>query len=680
MQFPPSYNMNPMSNMYEMNDPYRYQQSQSPTYQSQPMTMSNQMSNYSQPASQPQSFQQNFSKGNTTQRNKSDSFPFSDEPPKDAKAQKAKEYQEELQRQVREKQIQKQREKEEQARLDQKIIMESSNYNPYGRSGGGAPIRDRSGNVVANLAQIRADPEKYSPRPDMPPPPQPPANNKNFSPDYHQPNVQQFSFGNQFQSASNENLMQQFGFNTTSQTSREDGQSFARGGNGIFGEGKSDEQKRQQERYQAELQKQIEEKKRAKEEEKERQRIEDEKEMKRIKEQQERIKAELEEEERKKKAKEEQGRRVADDAKRLAEEQRKKQEQNKKSNQVKQAARKFQRHNNNANADTNSIQESQAELNEAALPPQPPVPGPPAQSQFRSDSPPVPAQAKKLDKTKQGGPANKPKPTAYYVTESRLNLNMASPTNNENPSNPIANERSNSGTDFLTNGNRISDPLGGEFPTKPVLRKQMNRSPSIASNNEMITQLKSLKKHLHKEQMQIENQLNNANNRTTIGQMSDIRQSILNVKTPPGDHDPFQLALKEPLSGRLDANNNDFQRTYRKYLDTPPLQGGLEPRTYYRDNTVLLDNQKNDIFHNDLQKQARERQLNRMNQLNLPLENAEEQLTARNQQRLKKLRNIEDDSLSNADPNEVLEKFLNRNNRQPSAATLNDDTWLRNPA
>lgn len=53
--------------------------------------------------------------------------------------------------------------------------------------------------------------------------------------------------------------------------------------------------------------------------------------------------------------------------------------------------------------------------------------------------------------------------------------------------------------------------------------------------------------------------------------MSDIRQSILNVKTPPGDHDPFQLALKEPLSGRLDANNNDFQRTYRKYLDSKKI-------------------------------------------------------------------------------------------------------------
>lgn len=74
---------------------------------------------------------------------------------------------------------------------------------------------------------------------------------------------------------------------------------------------------------------------------------------------------------------------------------------------------------------------------------------------------------------------------------------------------------------------------------------------------------------------------------------------------------------------------------------------------------MILD----DIFQNDLQKQAHERQLNRMNQLNLPLDYAEEQLTARNQQRLKKLRNIEDDSLSNADPNDVLEKFLSRNNR-----------------
>ncbi len=40
-----------------------------------------------------------------------------------------------------------------------------------------------------------------------------------------------------------------------------------------------------------------------------------------------------------------------------------------------------------------------------------------------------------------------------------------------------------------------------------------------------------------------------------------------------------------------------------------------------------------------------------------------DQLANRNQQRLKKLRELEGDNFSLADPNEVLNKFLNRNNR-----------------
>ncbi len=137
-------------------------------------------------------------------------------------------------------------------------------------------------------------------------------------------------------------------------------------------------------------------------------------------EQQQRIKAELEEEERKKKAKEEQGRKVADDAKRLADE-KKRQENvpaNKKSNQVKQMNKKFQRTNN---PDNNSIQESQLELQE-----QPPS------NEFRSNSPPVPAAAKKISaevpKVKPVINKSKQKETTanYYVTESRLNLNLAS--------------------------------------------------------------------------------------------------------------------------------------------------------------------------------------------------------------------------------------------------------------
>ncbi len=60
--------------------------------------------------------------------------------------------------------MQKQKEKDEQERLDKKISIENSNYNPYGRGGGGAPIKDKDGNVVANLAQIKPDSNPYTPR------------------------------------------------------------------------------------------------------------------------------------------------------------------------------------------------------------------------------------------------------------------------------------------------------------------------------------------------------------------------------------------------------------------------------------------------------------------------------------------------------------------------------------
>lgn len=148
--------------------------------------------------------------------------------------------------------MQKQREKEEQEKLDKKMFVENSNYNPYGRAGGGAPIRDRSGNVVADLAHIKADPSQFSPREALPP--------NSFAPSFSQPannygppsnnygQNQQYGLNNNVnkghQNQSNDNLMQQFGFNNsppnTNKFPGEDGQpqSFARGGNGIFGEGK----------------------------------------------------------------------------------------------------------------------------------------------------------------------------------------------------------------------------------------------------------------------------------------------------------------------------------------------------------------------------------------------------------------------------------------------------------
>lgn len=90
------------------------------------------------------------------------------------------------------------------------------------------------------------------------------------------------------------------------------------------------------------------------------------------------------------------------------------------------------------------------------------------------------------------------------------------------------------------------------------------------SNNEVLVQLKNLKKHLHKEQMQVENDLNNSNNRTNVGQLTDIRHRILNIDTPTGDRagDGFYSAVnKEPAL--LRRGDPEFsQKTYRKELES----------------------------------------------------------------------------------------------------------------
>lgn len=107
------------------------------------------------------------------------------------------------------------------------------------------------------------------------------------------------------------------------------------------------------------------------------------------------------------------------------------------------------------------------------------------------------------------------------------------------------------------------------------------------------------------------------NNRTNIGQLSDIRHRILNVETPPGDKNVFYSALnKEPAHVRRETS--DFnQKTYRKEIDTPPINGGLEHGTYFREGSVLLDQKPNrtneNIFEpNNLEREASQRQINKL--------------------------------------------------------------------
>lgn len=54
--------------------------------------------------------------------------------------------------QIKEREERKRREKEEKEQYDAKIEAEMMEYNPWGRSGGGAPIKDQKGNLVSKLA------------------------------------------------------------------------------------------------------------------------------------------------------------------------------------------------------------------------------------------------------------------------------------------------------------------------------------------------------------------------------------------------------------------------------------------------------------------------------------------------------------------------------------------------
>ncbi|XP_029314098.1 centrosome and spindle pole-associated protein 1 [Cottoperca gobio] len=76
--------------------------------------------------------------------------------------ERALSYQEALRQQITERQEHKRKEKEEKERYDAKMEAEMMAFNPWGRSGGGAPIKDQKGNLVSDLNQMyRTNKESY---------------------------------------------------------------------------------------------------------------------------------------------------------------------------------------------------------------------------------------------------------------------------------------------------------------------------------------------------------------------------------------------------------------------------------------------------------------------------------------------------------------------------------------
>ncbi|XP_048696838.1 centrosome and spindle pole-associated protein 1 isoform X9 [Caretta caretta] len=190
---------------------------------------------------------------------------FPEEKPKPFK-ESAFSYQEELQQQIREREERRRQEKEEKERYEAKLETEMRNYNPWGKGGGGAPLRDTKGNLIS------------------------------------------FTFA---------------------QTSP-----YVRGN--IFSEPPSEQQLKRQEAYKNFLRLQIEEKRLREEAEREKLRIEEEKEEKRLVEQRSRMQKEYEEEQEKKRRKEEEQRLKNEELIRLTEDRRKEAEKKRKEEEDKQ--------------------------------------------------------------------------------------------------------------------------------------------------------------------------------------------------------------------------------------------------------------------------------------------------------------------------------------------------------
>ncbi|XP_055205444.1 centrosome and spindle pole-associated protein 1 isoform X14 [Gorilla gorilla gorilla] len=235
--------------------------------------------------------------------------------PKPSK-QSLQSYQEALQQQIREREERRKKEREEKEEYEAKLEAEMRTYNPWGKVGGGAPLRDAKGNLITDLNRMHR---------------------QNIDA-YHNPDARTYedkravvSLDPNLATSNAENL--EDAANKSSGHMQTQSSPFARGN--VFGEPPTELQIKQQELYKNFLRFQIEEKKQREEAERERLRIAEEKEERRLAEQRARIQQEYEEEQEKKREKEEEQRLKNEEHIRLAEERQKEAERKKKEEEEK---------------------------------------------------------------------------------------------------------------------------------------------------------------------------------------------------------------------------------------------------------------------------------------------------------------------------------------------------------
>ncbi|XP_041891681.1 centrosome and spindle pole-associated protein 1 isoform X7 [Corvus kubaryi] len=220
-------------------------------------------------------------------------------------------YQQELQQQIREREERRRQEREEKEKLE----AEMRNYNPWGRGGGGAPLRDAEGNLITDLNIMHKRNEEV----------------------YHNPEARLYEDKRgivDLTLASSRPENSEASTNKIAGVTFTQASPFARGN--VFGEPPSPEQLKRQESYKNFLRLQIEEKRRREEAEREKLRMEEEKEEKRLAEQRMRIQKAYEEELEERRRKEEERRLKNKEVIQLDEERKKEAEKQRKEKEEKQ--------------------------------------------------------------------------------------------------------------------------------------------------------------------------------------------------------------------------------------------------------------------------------------------------------------------------------------------------------
>ncbi|XP_052397926.1 centrosome and spindle pole-associated protein 1 isoform X2 [Carassius gibelio] len=287
-------------------------------------------------------------------------------------------YQEALKQQIQERQQRRHREKVENELYDAKLEAEMKAYEPWGRAGGGAPLRDDHGNLISDLKQM------------------------------HKTNVEAYDSGGRLARIPEASRTEPAGFHSSQPPVQVRGN--------LFNELPTPQQRHDQEKYKDCLKRQIEEKKRKEAEERERHRLEEEKEERRLAEQRARIQREYEEEQERKRQKEKEQMAKNEELIRHAEERRKEAEKMRKEAEEKEneALRKRQEREKQTHLEEQKVHRAPSPpLPALQKKPRQQTPSPPSMESHRSSatlsirsksaphSPPVPARRNEIRATEE---------------------------------------------------------------------------------------------------------------------------------------------------------------------------------------------------------------------------------------------------------------------------------------